>query len=165
MDIEWNTVTWYSKLAAALLFVGVFVLGFYLGTQYAATNGPEKPVAPATTPQVTKSKNTETLPINTKTQTSNKYAAIINLTTSGFVPTVATITVGQTVHFVNMTTMSMRIVSNTLQGAPIYIGFDEQKSVGYGGTFDFLFNQAGEWGFHNLNGDPKIVGTIRVKPQ
>ena len=31
MRIEWNKVTWYSKLVAIVVFVGVFFLGFYLG--------------------------------------------------------------------------------------------------------------------------------------
>ena len=31
MHIEWNRVTWYSKLLAVVLFVGTFFLGFYLG--------------------------------------------------------------------------------------------------------------------------------------
>ena len=35
MIIEWNKVTWYSKLAAVIIFVGVFFLGFWLGTQKA----------------------------------------------------------------------------------------------------------------------------------
>jgi hypothetical protein len=35
MTIEWNKVTWYSKLAAVILFVGVFWLGFWLGTMKA----------------------------------------------------------------------------------------------------------------------------------
>jgi uncharacterized protein YecT (DUF1311 family) len=38
MKIEFNTVTWYSKLAAEILFLLVFpVLGFYIGTQYELT--------------------------------------------------------------------------------------------------------------------------------
>jgi hypothetical protein len=33
--IEWNKVTWYSKLGAIILFVGVVpALSFYIGTQY-----------------------------------------------------------------------------------------------------------------------------------
>ncbi len=32
MSIEWNSVTWYSTLAAVILFVGTFFLGFWLGT-------------------------------------------------------------------------------------------------------------------------------------
>jgi hypothetical protein len=35
MTIEWNKVTWYSKLAAVIVFVGVFWLGFWLGTMKA----------------------------------------------------------------------------------------------------------------------------------
>lgn len=34
MTIEWNRVTWYSKLLALIIFVGVFILGFYLGSAY-----------------------------------------------------------------------------------------------------------------------------------
>jgi hypothetical protein len=31
MKIEWNKVTWYSKVAAIVVGVGIFFLGFYLG--------------------------------------------------------------------------------------------------------------------------------------
>lgn len=38
MKIEWNKVTWYSKLAAVILFIGILpVWTFYLGTQYEKT--------------------------------------------------------------------------------------------------------------------------------
>lgn len=37
MKIEWNRVTWYSKLLAVIVFVGVFVLAFCLGRQYEKT--------------------------------------------------------------------------------------------------------------------------------
>jgi hypothetical protein len=33
-SIEWNKVTKYSQLAAIVLFVGVFSLGFWLGKTY-----------------------------------------------------------------------------------------------------------------------------------
>jgi hypothetical protein len=32
--IRWNEVTWYSKLLAAVVFVAVFLFGFYLGIRY-----------------------------------------------------------------------------------------------------------------------------------
>jgi hypothetical protein len=35
MKIEWNRVTWYSKLLAVLLFVATFALGFTLGSMNA----------------------------------------------------------------------------------------------------------------------------------
>lgn len=34
MRIEFNKVTWYSKLAAVILFVLVLLLGFYFGRQF-----------------------------------------------------------------------------------------------------------------------------------
>ncbi|MCX6785056.1 MAG: hypothetical protein NTV81_03970 [Candidatus Komeilibacteria bacterium] len=34
MKIKWNEVTWYSKLAAIILFVGVFGLGLSIGRHY-----------------------------------------------------------------------------------------------------------------------------------
>jgi hypothetical protein len=38
MKIIWNKVTWYSKLIAVLVFVGVFFLGFKLGMVKEAVN-------------------------------------------------------------------------------------------------------------------------------
>ena len=35
MTVEWNKVTWYSKIAAVIVFGGVFVLGYWLGAQNA----------------------------------------------------------------------------------------------------------------------------------
>lgn len=38
MNIKWNTVTWYSKLLAAILFIGILpFLAFYIGIQYQKT--------------------------------------------------------------------------------------------------------------------------------
>lgn len=34
IHIAWNTVNWYSQIVAVVLFVGIFVLGFYLGQRY-----------------------------------------------------------------------------------------------------------------------------------
>ena len=34
MKIEWNKVTWYSKLVALVLFVALPFIGFYYGAQY-----------------------------------------------------------------------------------------------------------------------------------
>jgi len=39
MRIEWNKVTWYSKLFALLLFVTLPPIGFYLGVQYGKVRG------------------------------------------------------------------------------------------------------------------------------
>ena len=35
--IRWNKVTWYSKVIAVLLFIVVYMVGFWLGTEYQST--------------------------------------------------------------------------------------------------------------------------------
>jgi hypothetical protein len=62
-EIKWHEVTWYSKLGAIILFLGVVpVLCFYIGTQYELTQQPlEKGViVPATV-------NSNPLTVNTYT--------------------------------------------------------------------------------------------------
>ncbi len=34
MKIEWDKVTWYSKLAAVVVFGAAFCIGLYIGMQY-----------------------------------------------------------------------------------------------------------------------------------
>lgn len=36
MKIQWNKVTWYSKLAAVIIYVCTFALAFWLGRMYEA---------------------------------------------------------------------------------------------------------------------------------
>lgn len=38
MAIQWNKVTWYSKLLAVLVFIATFAIAFWLGMQYAAVH-------------------------------------------------------------------------------------------------------------------------------
>ncbi|MBU6323695.1 MAG: MliC family protein [Patescibacteria group bacterium] len=38
--MEWNRVTWYSWVAAVIVFGGVYALGFYVGTRYEAAHAP-----------------------------------------------------------------------------------------------------------------------------
>jgi hypothetical protein len=37
VKIQWNKVTWYSKLAAVIVFILVFFLGIYIGAEYNET--------------------------------------------------------------------------------------------------------------------------------
>jgi hypothetical protein len=38
MNVEFNRVTWYSKLLAVIVFLAVLAFGFYLGTRNAEIN-------------------------------------------------------------------------------------------------------------------------------
>jgi hypothetical protein len=46
MKIEWNKVTWYSKLLALALFVALPFIGFYYGMQYGKIVGAMSQVPP-----------------------------------------------------------------------------------------------------------------------
>ena len=39
MKIQWNKVTWYSKLLAVILFVTAFFVGYILGNQNSRIKG------------------------------------------------------------------------------------------------------------------------------
>ena len=45
MTIEWNTVTWYSKLLAVLVFVATFAVAFYLGVLWERAQVASAPTA------------------------------------------------------------------------------------------------------------------------
>ena len=38
MKVEWNTVTWYSWVAAIIIFGGVYFIGMYVGMQVERVN-------------------------------------------------------------------------------------------------------------------------------
>ena len=48
--VQWNEITWYSRMAAIVFFVGVLpILNFYIGIQYQRTdNALEESVAAQT---------------------------------------------------------------------------------------------------------------------
>lgn len=67
--IVWNKVTWYSKLLALVVFVGVIVLTFYIGAQYGevAKISSEIPVVVSSTTTVPKTPASPTsVPVQTK---------------------------------------------------------------------------------------------------
>jgi len=93
-----------------------------------------------------------------------KFVTIVNYTRAGgFDPQIISINRGESVRFVNKSSEVMRVTSNTFENAPIYPGFNQAASVGLGGTYSLSFTQPGVWGYHNLNGDPTVVGIVYVK--
>ena len=38
MKVEWNKVTWYSKLAAVILSLIILCIGIYIGIQYESSH-------------------------------------------------------------------------------------------------------------------------------
>ena len=50
--IQWNTVTWYSKTLALILFVALPFIGFYFGVQYGLIQAPISATSKTTLPPV-----------------------------------------------------------------------------------------------------------------
>ena len=73
MTIEWNKVTWYSKIAAVAVFVGTFFLGFWLGTMKAEKVYVEVPQI------IHNTKNIPTIPVTSNVYHSDQYGFEINL--------------------------------------------------------------------------------------
>lgn len=62
MKIEWNRVTWYSKLLAVVVFLATFVVAFNLGILYEQARISAALIAAPSTTIVTASSTTETIP-------------------------------------------------------------------------------------------------------
>lgn len=85
---------------------------------------------------------------------------IINYTDRGFSPTMLTLTKGKGVHFVNNSNKALRVFSD-LPNDRIYGAITQSKTIGKGGTYDFTFNDVGNWGYYNAN-YPSHRGTVVV---
>jgi len=89
--------------------------------------------------------------------------AIVRYTQNGFVPFFTEVKAGTTVTFVSESN-SMRISSKPFGNSnlPEIAGFNQNQTVGKGGTFSFTFNDRGTWSYYNLN-NPQHKGLILVK--
>ncbi len=81
--------------------------------------------------------------------TTNAKYTVVNYTNSGFVPATLSIKAGQSVRFVNMTQGAMMVASNPHPEHSDYPEFEQGKTVGYKGIYDFTFVRVGTWGYHN----------------
>lgn len=125
-----------------------------------ATTTPVMPIAKKTTQTTSKttttSGTTSTAPAMTK---SGAY--LISYTDSGFVPATLEIQNGKSVHFVNNSNKAMSLTTID-QNSQVFREFNQEGSVGRGGSYDFTFLTEGTWWYVNRNSQ-KELGTIIVK--
>ncbi len=67
MNIKWNTVTWYSKLAAVVVFLATFIVAFDLGILWEETH---IETALITTPSTIRRTTSHQTPVSTTTSTT-----------------------------------------------------------------------------------------------
>ncbi len=101
---------------------------------------------------------------------------VIIFTSGGFSPNPLTVKVGDTVKFVNNSSVDFWPASAMHPTHKAYPGsdiekcdtdergsiFDACESIVPGGSFEFTFNEVGEWGYHN-HLDAKFFGKVVVE--
>lgn len=116
---------------------------------------------------------TTTAPV--KTTTTSGYVApktttptilkdgsyLVSYTSTGFSPRTLTIRAGKSVHFSNVSSKAMSITT-TEPNSTLYREFNQSKTVGRGGSFDYTFLTPGTWNYMNRN-NPADRGTIVVQ--
>lgn len=128
--------------------------------------------APAT--DVTPTSNaTTTIPpyteeIAAQLAASHGFALLVSYTNSGFEPSTGKIKKGEAVRFTNNSSENLWIAAS---GEKLYPGvangcgssaLDTCKALKPGEFWEFTFDAAGTWGYHN-NSNTEKAGTIRVQ--
>ncbi len=120
-----------------------------------------------TTPVVPVTKTTQTTPkttsgtISTAPTMTKSGAYIVSYTDSGFVPAKLEIAKGKSVHFVNSSNKAMSLTTID-PNSQVFREFNQEATVGRGGSYDFTFLSEGTWWYVNRNSQ-KELGTIIVK--
>jgi plastocyanin len=89
-------------------------------------------------------------------------AAIVTYTDEGFVPNEVTISLGETVTFVNESSKPMWVASNVHPAHTILPTFDQFMTSAVGESYSYTFDQAGEWEYHD-HVNARQLGVVIVK--
>lgn len=92
--------------------------------------------------------------------TDNSFT--VTYTDSGFTPEEIPVPAGSTVTFVNGSSGNMWVASDVHPTHTILPEFDNKEGIAPGETYEFTFNEAGDWTYHNHLA-PQNVGTIIVE--
>lgn len=138
-------------LVIIITFFQVFDLGSLSGNQNSTTT--EKIVNETPKPRTSETRETSS-PLT--------YETLVIYTDNGFSPGIIEVPAGTSVRFVNQSNGTMWVSYVPNQNSPQYTEFNQTKSLGKGGIFDFHFNKKGVWLYYNLN-DKTKTGVVVVK--
>lgn len=149
------------KIVIVLIVIAVLGVGAYIVLGGAADV--EEALAPTTEQQNT-----------TETPTPTQGATVVTYTDTGFSPASVTVSVGDTVRFVNSGTRDMWVGADEHPTHTEYDGtskdehcpnttgaFDQCARSGPGTSWEFTFTKAGSFGYHN-HAESDHVGTVVV---
>lgn len=87
--------------------------------------------------------------------------AAVSYTDSGFSAASISVKSGTTVVFTNQSSKSMWVASVVHPTHQLLPGFDQLKSVGKGGSYEYTFTKVGTWRYHN-HVSPSDTATVIV---
>lgn len=87
---------------------------------------------------------------------------LVYYTAKGFVPSALKIPAGKSVRFVNDSSKAMRISSTDTTNAAEFAAFNQPKTVGKGGTYEYTFLHRASFTYNNRN-VPADQGVIIVE--
>lgn len=119
------------------------------------------PVVPAAKPTQTTTTKTTSGTTSAAPAMTKSGAYLVSYTDSGFVPAKLEIQNGKSVHFVNNSNKAMSLTTVD-PNSQVFREFNQEGSVGRGGSYDFTFLTEGTWWYVNRNSQ-KELGTIIVK--
>lgn len=158
-----------KKYILAIIAITLAVwAGFFFGKK--AVNAPENPIngfieQATTTPVSITTKTATTVAPKTTTPSAPRMTKdgsyLVYYTNHGFSPSTLTVKVGKSVHFVNSGSKAMSLTTTSVDNQ-VQSEFNQGKTVGQGGSYDFTFLSAGTWNYTNRN-NSSDRGTIIVK--
>jgi plastocyanin len=87
---------------------------------------------------------------------------VVEITDDGFEPSTLTVSSGDTVTFENSSSDDSWPASDVHPTHQLYPGFDAEKPLLPGDSYEFTFTKTGSWGYHN-HLEPDVTGTIVVE--
>lgn len=144
-------------IGLVVVVAGALIGWFLLGQNRQAVNSLLRPgtnsqitptVTPFETPTGTTASGVLTSPMDGAGKGGVAERTVVTYTDSGFAPQQVTVKAGTTVAFMNDSSVGMWVISNSdsMQQLP---GFDQQRSVSRGGSFEFTFTAVGTWKYKN----------------
>lgn len=81
---------------------------------------------------------------------------------TGFAPSVVTVSVGQTVTFINESKELLWVVSGPTKDLKVLPSFDQGTAVANGSFYEYTFTDKGQWSYLNHQ-HPEATGLIQVR--
>lgn len=156
-----------NKILIAVLAVVVIVFGFwqFWGGSVALPSDDsmqeEGMEHDAQTPSSSNTQNTRPA----HTFEDGHYVNFIYFDGTSFSPETLTIDSGESVRFVNLSTLSMRIGTRVESlSSPKYASIEQPHVAAEGETYDVFFTEPGTWAYQNLpSAATGIYGTVNVR--